>query len=463
MFASNVYVERRKKLIQQISSGIILFPGNGEVPYNYKSNTYHFRQDSTFSYFFGLNEPGLTGIIDVENGEEILFGDDIDIEDIIWMGNLPSVKDRATLAGISNVLPTNKLANYIQKAIISERRIHFLMPYRDDNATQLETILGIPKVRFSKSFSRQLTKAVIDIRLNKEKEEIAEIENMIEVAYLMHTHVMKTAREGVTEKEIAGAIEGIALSYAHGVSFPVILSMNGQTLHNHFHGNQLQNGRLLLTDAGCESELLYASDITRTIPVGGKFSPVQKDIYQIVLDANLKAIETANQHITYREVHLLAAKTIADGLKNLGLMKGNTDDAVAAGAHALFFPHGLGHALGMDVHDMEGLGENLVGYDETITRSEQFGLAYLRFARKPGPGCVLTVEPGIYFIPELIDLWLSEKKCADFINYDKVLSYKSFGGIRIEDDILITETGCRVMGKPIPKTIKEIEEIMAGR
>lgn len=462
MFLTHVYIQRRKDLIRKMSGGLIVLPGNAESPYNYRSNTYHFRQDSTFSYFFGLDAPNLAGIIDVDSGEEILFGDNIDMEDIIWMGSLPSLEERASNVGISKVLAANTVTEYIAKAKDAKRTIHYLPPYRGEGVLQLTELLNISKTELQKKTSQELIKAVIDLRLIKDDDEIDEIEKMVEVAYRMHTYAMKAAKPGVLEKEIAGAIEGIALSHANGVSFPIILSMNGETLHNHYHGNVLQNGRLLITDAGSESELLYASDITRTVPVGGRFSPIQKDIYNIVLAANLKVFEIAGPNTLYRDVHLAAARVIAEGLKSIGLMKGNIDDAIAAGAHALFFPHGLGHALGMDVHDMEGLGENNVGYDETVKRSDQFGLAYLRFAKKPAPGCVLTNEPGIYFIPELIDLWKGEGKFTEFINYDKVETYKGFGGIRIEDDILVTPTGCRLLGKPIPKTVEEIEALMGS-
>jgi Xaa-Pro aminopeptidase len=460
VFSTSLYIERRKALRSKVSSGVILIAGNNEAPYNYRGNTYPFRQDSTFSYFFGLNTPGLAGIIDVEEDTEILFGDDIDIEDIIWMGNLPDIKERATHSGITKTLPVKEIIRVIKRAQSLKRKIHFLPPYRGENINQLEYLLGIPKTALQKAVSAELIKAVIDLRSVKDKFEIAEIENMVDIAYQMHTCVMKMAKPGILEKEIAGKIEGIAISLSKGCSFPIILTMNGQTLHSHLQGDTLQKGKLLLTDAGAESELLYASDITRTVPVGGKFSPIQKDIYSVVLAANLRAIELVNPETTYRDVHLAAAKVIASGLKELGLMKGNVDDAVEAGAHALFFPHGLGHALGMDVHDLEGLGEDNVGYDSTVRRSKQFGLEYLRFAKNPKPGSVLTVEPGIYFIPELIDLWRSGKKFTDYIDYVTVETYKGFGGIRIEDDIVVTSNGCRLLGKPIPKMIEEIETMM---
>jgi len=460
MFPTQIYVERRNSLRKKISPGLILFPGNNDIPYNYKENTYHSRQDSTFSYFFGLNEPNLAGIIDLDNGIDYLFGDNIDLEDIIWMGTLPSIEERAASIGVMKTFPAKGLVQVIQKAQETGRKVHFLPPYRQDTICKLADLLHMHGDSLAEASSLELKKAVIEIRSVKEKIEIAEIEKMIDVAWEMHTYAMKMARPGVSEKEIAGVIEGIALSHGNGVSFPVILSMNGQTLHNHFHGNILQKGRLMLTDAGAESEQLYASDITRTVPVGGIFSPAQKDIYQIVLAANLKAIECTNPGTMYRDVHLSVSRVIASVLKDIGIMRGNIDNAVEAGAHALFFPHGLGHMLGMDVHDMEGLGETLVGYDETVTRSDQFGLAYLRFGKKPKPGYVLTDEPGIYFIPGLIDFWRSKKFFAEFIDYDIVETYKNFGGIRIEDDILVTENGCRVLGKPIPKTVEEIEKIM---
>jgi Xaa-Pro aminopeptidase len=310
------------------------------------------------------------------------------------------------------------------------------------------------------SISQELTKAVIALRSIKGDEEIQEIERMIDVAYIMHTTAMKMAQPGMTEKEIAGVLEGIAASYGNGISFPVILSMNGEILHNHLHNQVLERRRLMVVDAGAESDLLYSSDITRTIPVGGKFDSRQKDIYNLVLAANQNTIAKSSPYRLYKEMHLEAALIIANGLKDIGLMKGNMADAVSRGAHALFFPHGLGHAMGMDVHDMEGLGEDNVGYNSTVSRSDQFGLAYLRFAKKPMPGTVLTVEPGIYFIPVLIDVWRSEKKFADYINYNKLESYKGFGGIRLEDDIWITADGCRLLGKPIPKTISEVEDTM---
>lgn len=461
MFAPGTYAGRREALRREIKSGIAVFPGNIEAAFNYPANTYHFRQDSTFSYFFGLNQPDLAGIIDFDNGVDLLFGNDVDMDDIIWMGPQPSMADRGKLVGIDRTAPLPGFGDTIAEALKKGRKVHFLPPYRGETKIQLWTLLGIPVAEQKAAASVELIKAVVKLRSIKSAEEVAEIEKMVDVAYQMHTTAMKMAHPGIVEQEIAGTIEGIALANAGPVSFPVILSINGQTLHNHYHGNTLSEGRMMVVDAGCESEeSLYSSDITRTVPVGGKFNERQRGIYEIVLNANLNAIAAIKPGIPYREVHLLAARTIADGLKSLGLMKGDTVAAVEAGAHALFFPHGLGHMMGMDVHDMENLGENYVGYDEEITRASQFGTAFLRLGRRLQPGFVLTVEPGIYFIPALIEQWKSEGKFTEFINYEKVETYKDFGGIRIEDDVLVTEAGNRVLGRPIPKTVAEIEAIM---
>lgn len=462
MFSKETYQGRRDALREKFKSGIILFPGNTEVPLNYRANTYRFRPDSTFLYFFGLNQPDLFGIVDIDNHEDYLFGNDIDMEDIIWMGNLPTISERAAMVGISGSFPLTRVSDHIQKAKQQKRDIHFLYPYRSETLIQMMNLLEFDADTLKKTASESLAMAVCDLRSVKSAEEIEELDRIVDVAGLMHVTAMRMAKAGVVEREIAGKIEGIALSYGAGTSFPVILSKHGETLHNHHHGNTLRNGDLLLVDAGAESELFYASDLTRTCPVGGKFSPKQKDIYEIVLAANMATISMSKPGVFYKDVHLNAAKVIAGGLKEIGLMKGDTDEAVARGAHALFFPHGLGHMLGMDVHDMENIGEKYVGYDHTVSRSEQFGLAYLRLARKLQPGFTITDEPGIYFIPALIDQWKSEGKFTEYINYDALESYKGFGGIRIEDDLLITGNGCRVLGKPVPKTVEEVELQVSG-
>jgi len=460
MFQANLYSKRRAALKSKVKSGIILLPGNTEAAYNYPANTFHYRQDSNFLYFFGLNIPDLFGVIDVDADKDYVFGNDFDIDDIIWMGPQPSVKDLAAKAGVENTDTMSALAGFISKAQAKGQKIHIVPQYRAKTVIQLADLLNTSHKEVSGFVSEELIKGIVSLRSIKDEYEIAEIEKALETAYLMHTTSMKMAMPGVVEQEIAGKIEGIALSGGGPVSFPVILSMNGETLHNHNHSNVLELGRMMVTDAGCETTMNYCSDITRTVPVGGKFNQRQKEIYEIVLNANLAVTASSKPGILYRDMHFLAAKTIVNGLKEVGLMKGDTDAAVAEGAHALFMPHGLGHMMGLDVHDMEGLGENYVGYNDEIKRSTQFGLAFLRLARKLETGFVVTNEPGIYFIPALIDIWKKENKFTNFINYDKLETYKDFGGIRIEDDLLITDTGCRVLGKPIPKTVEEVENTM---
>ncbi|MCK4407594.1 MAG: aminopeptidase P family protein [Bacteroidales bacterium] len=461
MFKKEVYTERRNKLKKEVKSGLVLILGNAEASFNYPANTYHFRQDSNFLYFFGLDHPDLVGVLDIDKNKDYIFGNDVDMDDIIWMGPQPLMKDRASKAGVENTASFSRLGEFLNEAIKSDRKIHFLPPYRGEHLILLNQLLGLSTDRVKDYVSEELIKSIVKLRSVKDKYEIAEIEKAVDIAYEMHTTAMKMAMPGVVEREIAGTIEGISLAKGGPVSFPIILSINGQTLHNHYHGNTLVKGRMMITDAGAETTMHYASDITRTVPVGGKFNQRQKEIYEIVLAANMKAIEAIKPGIPYKEIHLLACKTITSGLKELGLMKGDINEAVKQGAHALFMPHGLGHMMGMDVHDMEGLGENYVGYNKNTKRSDQFGTAFLRLGKELQTGFVLTVEPGIYFIPELFAQWKAEGKFTEFINYDKVETYLDFGGIRIEDDVLVTDTGHRILGKPIPKTITEVEEMMA--
>lgn len=461
MFDPEVYSQRRKSLKEKLNNGILLFPGNDESPMNYPSNTFHYRQDSSFLYFFGIDSPGLNALIDLDNDLDIIYGDDFTIDDIIWMGDQASIKERAENSGIEEVRPSSKLADDISKAMNEGRKIHLLPPYRGETKIFLAGILNTSVVNLPDFISKEFIKAVVSLREIKDELEVQQIEFAVDIAYKMHTTAMKMAHPGTWEREIAGMVEGVSLANGKPVSFPVILSMDGQTLHNHSHDNLLKEGRLMVTDAGSESPLHYASDITRTVPVGGKFSLRQKEIYELVLKANQDTIEATRPGISNKELHLMAAEVITNGLKDLGLMKGDVKEAVSKGAHALFFPHGLGHMMGLDVHDMEGLGENYVGYDENTQRSDQFGLGNLRFGKELKPGFVFTIEPGIYFIPALIDLWKREKKHEEFINYNKLVSYKEFGGIRVEDDVLVTEDSKKVLGKPIPKTIKEIEELMS--
>ncbi|WP_372948931.1 aminopeptidase P family protein [Mariniphaga sp.] len=462
MFEKEIYTHRRNKLKNKVSNGIALFLGNMESPMNYPANTFHYRQDSSFLYFFGLDFPGLAGVIDFDNGEDYIFGNDVDLDDIIWMGPQVTIQENATKVGVAKTAPLAKLNDFLSNAIKQGRKIHFLPPYRGENKIWLEQLLGISALRIGEYASVELIKAVVDLRSVKEPEEIEEIKKACATGYEMHVAAMKLAKPGVREQQIAGTIEGIAAAGGGMISFPIILSQNGETLHNHDHSQILKEGRLMLTDAGAESLLHYASDFTRTVPVGGKFTQKQRDIYEIVLAANNKATELTKPGVTYKSVHLAASEVIAAGLKDLGIMKGDVKEAVANGAHALFFPHGLGHMMGLDVHDMEDLGQIYVGYDDEIRPSEQFGIAALRLGRRLQPGFVVTNEPGIYFIPALIDQWQRDKTNADFINFDKVNEYRQFGGIRLEDDILVTETGSEIIGKRVPVEADEVEKIVAG-
>lgn len=462
MFETSVYKNRRKKLMEKMSGGLVLILGNGEAPANYPDNTYKFRQDSSFSYFFGLNLPGFAGVLDVDAGKEYVFGNDVDIDDIIWMGPQPLVKDLAAKVGVETTFPFAELAVCLKEAISKGRRIHFLPPYRFRNVVLLEDLLGVHHSLIKNYASLELIKAVVSLRSVKEPCEIEEITKACNIGYEMHTAAMRHCKPGVKEQYIAGLIEGIAASYGSMVSFPVIMSQNGETLHNHDHSQILQQGRMMLTDAGAETVMNYCSDFTRTVPVGGRFTARQKDIYNIVLACNNEAIKLARPGVTYQYVHLEVCKVLAQGLKDLGLMKGNVNEAVAAGAHALFMPHGLGHMMGLDVHDMEDLGQIYVGYDDEVRPIQQFGTSSLRMGRRLQEGFVITDEPGCYFIPALIDQWKQQGLHKDFLVYDKIEGFKDFGGIRLEDDILITKDGSRFLGdKRTPITVEEVEEIMS--
>ena len=461
MFSKDIYVQRRKALCAQLNSGLLLFLGNKEAPCNYLDNTYRFRQDSTFLYFFGLDEPDLAATIDLDSGAETLFGDDIGIDSIVWMGPQPPMREKADQVAVANVRPTADLAELVKKAAASGRTVHFLPPYRYANKITLMDLLGIHPDEQKAKASEDFTRAVIALRATKQPEEVAELDKAADIGYMMHFAAMKMAQLGMLEQELVGVMEGVAVGFGYMPSFPIILSQNGETLHNHTHHQILTEGRLLLIDAGAEINSHYASDFTRTIPCSGKFSPQQIDFYNLVLEANNHAMSLCKPGVPFKQVHLAAARVITEGLKGMGLMKGNTDDAIANGAHAMFFPSGLGHNMGMDVHDMEDLGENWVGYDHTVTRSTQFGLKSLRMAKALSVGNVMTVEPGIYFIPALMDKWRAEKVNTDFINFDEMEKFRTFGGIRIEEDILITPDGYRMLGfKRLPVTVEEVEEAM---
>ena len=459
MFEKKIYKQRRESLKKSLQSGIVLLLGNGEAPVNYAGNDYSFRQDSSFIYYTGLNTPDLIYVLDIDKNQEYLIGDELTLDDIIWMGNLPSLKDRAAETCIENVIPTAQLPSLIA----GKRKVHYLKPYRYRNLLFLCELFNKKPKEINEGFSLELTKAIITMRLIKSDEELKALEEAGKTGYAMHIVAMKMCQPGVSEQEIVGMIEGLAISHGPRTSFPTILSMNGQTLHNHNHSGVLKTGRLMLCDAGAENHQLYASDFTRTTAVGGKYSEKQKDIYNIVLKALNASIAMAKQGITYQSVHLNAYKILFEGLRDLGLMKGDTEEALTAGAPALFMPHGLGHALGLDVHDMENLGESFVGYDDEIRRDTRFGYRSLRFGKRLEPGHVLTVEPGIYFIPQLIEKWKTEKINAEFINYNKLDDYYSFGGIRLEDDIIITPEDCRlVYEKRLPVTIEEVEQAVTG-
>jgi Xaa-Pro aminopeptidase len=429
---------------------------------NYTDNTYHFRQDSTFLYFFGLDLPGMFGVIDIDSNLDLLYANDVDIEDIIWMGPQKSVAEQAFSVGVDVTAPLEKLNQTIERAINGGRKVHFIPPYRAANMIQLSSLLGIKTCKLKQYSSLALIQSIVSMRSIKDAAEIAEIELACATGYEMHVTAMKMAQPGIMEQQIAGILEGMALSKGTGTSFPIILTQNGETLHNHNHSFPLEAGRLMIVDAGAESNGHYASDFTRTIPVGGKFSQKQKDIYNIVLAANNTGLSLTKPGVTYQSVHLKVARVIAAGLKDLGFINGDVDEAVASGAHALFFPHGLGHMMGLDVHDMEDYGQIHVGYDSQVRPIDQFGTAYLRLGRKLEPGFVITNEPGIYFIPALIEKWEKEGINKEFINFEKAKSYIGFGGIRLEDDVLVTETGARLLGKRIPIDPEDVETVVAS-
>jgi len=459
MFSADLYIKRRSRLKEQIQSGLILFLGNEESPMNYPDNQYPFRQDSSFLYYFGLDCPSLAAIIDVDQNEEIVFGDDLTVDDIIWTGPQPALSERCQEVGVHETAPSDKLQVVLEKAVRQGREIHFLPQYRAENVLKIERLLGIHPTTIQDNISETLIRAVVAQRSLKSEEEIEQIEAALEVSYQMQTMAMKMSKPGMLEVEVVGAMEGIAISSGCRLAFPTIFSVRGEILHNHYYGNIMKEGDIAINDSGAETTLGYASDISRTIPVSGKFSERQKEIYTIVLNAQEKAIEAIKPGVEFRNVHRLACEVIASGLKEIGLMKGDIEEAVQSGAHTLFFQCGLGHMLGLDVHDMEGLGEDYVGYTDTIKRNPEFGWRSLRLGRALEAGFVVTVEPGVYFIPELINRWKADKKHSQYINYDMVKKYGDFGGLRIEDDVLVTANGRRVLGRKIPKTIDEVEDI----
>lgn len=465
MFDTATYIRRRNELKKLVKEGIIILFGNNESPANFPNNGYYpFRQDSSFLYYFGLQRDGLVGIIDIDNDKDILVGNDIDIEDIVWYGSVESMTEMMQRCGAQETLPMKALKTICNEALSKHRKIHFLPPYRHDIKIQVFDLLGVHPIQQKEAASMELIKAVVKMRSVKEQQEIEELERAAVIGYMMHTTAMRLTKPGVTEKFVSGQVDGIAHSYGAMVSFPTIYTQHGEILHGAPSMNKLEEGRLVLCDAGGETLNNYCSDNTRTMPVNGKFTQRQLEIYSIVEACHDYTLELAKPGVKYADVHFAVCRLMFDRLKELGLAKGNTEEAVRAGAHAMFLPHGLGHMMGMDVHDMENLDQINVGFDEeTRPNLEQFGTNCLRMGRRLEEGFVVTDEPGIYFIPALIDEWKAKKHCAEFLNFDKLETYKDFGGIRIEDDVLITKDGCRFIGKDrIPYHPKDVEAFMAN-
>lgn len=477
MFEKEIYQRRRAVLLKKMEEtaaegkrGIAIFIGNADAPQNYRGNDYRFRQESSFIYYWGIDEPGFSAVLDLDSGEETLYGNDIDIDDIIWMGPQPSVRSKADRAGVGKSAAAADFDNDVRKAVSQGRTIHFLPTSRYYNTLKVSSLLGIGAEEVRKpapascgKASEELVKAVISMRLIKEQCEIEEIDKACEIGCLMHTAARQGCKPGAYEQDIAGKMEGITISKGWGVSFTTILSQHGETLHNHSHNMIITPGNLLLVDAGAESNAHYASDFTRTYPCSGKFTQRQRDIYDIVENCNELAFNLSRPGITYRDIHLAVAKNMLEGLKSLDIVRGDTDSMTAEGIAGLFMPHGLGHNMGIDVHDMEDLGENLVGYDEGQKRASQLGLGSLRMARKLCPGHVITDEPGIYFIPALIAKWKEEGTDKGFVNYSKLEDYLDFGGIRLEDDVLITADGSRHLGPyRLPIKADDVEMAMAS-
>lgn len=456
MFDKDTYVQRRALLKKRVGSGVLLFLGNDECGLNYADNTFRYRQDSSFLYYFGLSFAGLSAIIDIDEDKEIIFGDELSIDHIVWMGTQPTLKEKSGQVGVAHTLPSTALASFLQKAAQKGQTVHYLPPYRAEHQLKLMEWLGIAPVQ--QTGSVPFIRAIVDQRNHKSAEEIVEIEKACNITADMHLAAMKMVCPGMREWEVAAAIQAVALAAGGDLSFATIATVNGQTLHNHYHGNLVKSGDLFLIDAGAETAMGYAGDMSSTVPADKTFTTRQREIYHLQNAMHLASVDALRPGVPFVDVYDLSARVMVEGLKELGLMKGNAADAVREGAHALFYPHGLGHMMGLDVHDMENLGELWVGYNGE-PKSTLFGRKSLRLARPLEAGFVLTIEPGIYFIPELIDLWKGQRKFADFINYDKVESYRDFGGIRNEEDYLITETGARRLGKKIPLTADEVEAL----
>ena len=458
MFPKATYNDRRETLRGRFENGLLLFLGNNESPMNYADNCFPFRQDSSFLYYFGLDQPELAAVIDVDEGSTTIFGDELTIDHIVWMGDLPTIAERAADVGVTTTRPRAALIDVVKSAVAAGRPVRFLPPYRADNSILLSGLVGIPITALADQASVEFIRAVVDQRSTKSDEEVAQLDVAVSTSVDMHRAAMHMARPGMSEFEIAAEVERIAVAAGGRISFPVIATIHGETLHNHFHGNTLSEGDLFLLDCGAETAMGYAGDLSSTFPVSPTFSARQRTIYELQLEAYNAAVEMLAPGVANRDVHFAAARVITEGMKGLGLMKGDTDAALAAGAHAMFFPCGTGHMMGLDVHDMEDLGEVWVGWDGE-PKSTQFGLKSLRLGRELEPGFVVTVEPGIYFIPQLMDLWRSQNHCAEFLDFDALDQWRDFGGVRNEEDFLITTDGARRLGKAKPVTIEDVEAL----
>ena len=463
MFSKETYVGRRAELCRRVGKGLILLPANPEVPNNYPNNTYYYRQDSTFRYYFGLDVPSLMGVLDAESGEAMLFGDDFTVEDIIWTGPMPTLSELGAEVGVEKCFPKAEVRTLLKKAIEQNRPVHYLPPYRAELKIELADLLGIRLAMLHERKSLDLMFAIAEMREKKSAEEIKALERAFKIGYQMHMTAMRMCRPGVVEREIAGRVEGIAKSYGQGVSFPTIVTQHGEILHNHNHDGVLEAGRLLLVDGGGESVEGYCSDHTRTYPVSGKFTDLQRDIYNIVLRAHGEVKDMIKPGTMYPEIHRAAYLSLADGLKGMGLIKSTPEVAVEAGAMYLFMPHGLGHGMGMDVHDLENIGERSFDFSTVAERAAKSATCIHRSTWRVEPGTVMSDEPGIYFIPALIDKMRSEGKFTDIVDYNALDAYRTFGGIRIEDDVLVTETGSRFIGdKLLPLTVEELEAVVGA-
>lgn len=461
MFAPEIYEERRNRLQAQLKTGLLFLLGNEESPMNSPGNVHAFRQDSSFLYFTGVDHPGFALLMDLDQGSTTLYADEPSLDAIIWTGMPPSVAELAWKAGIANAAPSAKLADRLQKATAQGRTIRFLPPYRPENKLKLFLLLGFHPEHQGLTASVDFIRAIVEQRAYKSPEEIAEIEQAVDLSVAMHMAAMRMAKPGMAEAELAARVTEIALAAGGDLSHPVVATTHGEVIHNRSHDLVLENGRMFLLNAGAETPGHYAGDLTSSFPVNRTFSSRQKEVVQIVLNALQDAAAELKPGVWFQDAHLKACKTLVEGLKALGLMKGSVDEAVAQGAHALFFPHGLGHMLGLDVHDMEDLGEEWVGH-EGRPRSRQFGLKALRLAREMRPGFVFTLEPGLYFIPELMDRWQSEKKFTAFIDYPRLEPYRTFGGIRLGECHVMQEHGARRLGKPMPRIPAEIEVVRGG-